>query len=70
MRPVTVYRVDYVRKTRVPIGRVVERRRRERGDNLLALVRLARSIYGTGDEDSLYIAVDGDEARRSWAARA
>jgi len=70
MRLVTVYRVDYVRKTRVPIGGVEERRRRKRGNNLFGLIRLARSLYGTGDEDSLYIAVDGAEARRSWAARA
>lgn len=69
MKLVTVYRVDYVRKTRVPIGWVAERRRKDRGNNLLGLIRLARSTYGTGDEDSIYITVDGGEARRPWATR-
>lgn len=69
MKLVTVYRVDYVRKTRVPIGWVEERRRSDRGSNLLGLIRLARSIYGTGDEDSIYITVDGKQARRPWTTR-
>jgi len=69
MKFVTVYRVDYVRKTRVPIGWVAERRRKDRGNNLLGLIRLARNTYGKGDEDSIYITVDGGEARRPRATQ-
>lgn len=62
MRQVTVYRVDYVRKTRVPIGHVLERRRKERGDNLLGLLRLARKRYSRSPQEALQIAVDRAEA--------
>ncbi|MCL5884963.1 MAG: hypothetical protein ACYDAX_03190 [Desulfobacteria bacterium] len=66
MRPVTVYRVDYLKKTRVPIGEIRERRRTDRGGNLLDLLRLARKIYGAGPEDAIHIAVDKREAQRAW----
>lgn len=38
MRAVTVYRVDYVQKTKVPIGWVMERQRTARSDNDLGLL--------------------------------
>ncbi len=66
MKTVTVYRVDYVRRTRIPIGAVEERRRKERGDNLIGLLRLARKTYASSPEEALYIAVDGKEAREAW----
>jgi hypothetical protein len=66
MKTVTVYRVDYVKKTRVPIGEVLERRKKDRSGNLLGLLRLARKIFGTGPEDAIHIAVDNREARRGW----
>ncbi len=66
MRTVTVYRVDYVKKTKVSIGGVQERRKKERGGNLLGLLRLARMAYGTDPEDAIHIAVDNREARRAW----
>ncbi len=66
MKTVTVYRVDYVRRTRIPIGAVKERRRKERGDNLIGLLRLARKTYASSPEEALYIAVDGKEAREAW----
>jgi hypothetical protein len=69
MRTITVYRVDYVKKTRIPIGKVRERRKKNRGDNLLGLLKLARKIYGTGPEDAIHIAVDTREARRAWMPR-
>ncbi|HEU5360204.1 MAG TPA: hypothetical protein VFU42_03500 [Candidatus Deferrimicrobiaceae bacterium] len=58
MKNVTVYRVDYVRKTKVPIGRVVERRTKERGDNIIGLLRMARKAYSSSPEEALHIAVD------------
>ena len=66
MNTVTVYQVDYVRRTRVPIGKVKERRQSERGDNLVGLLRLARKTYASSHEEALYIAVDGKKAREAW----
>jgi len=60
-----VYRVDYVKKTRIPIGGVQERRKKDRSGNLLGLLRLARKIYRTGPEDAIQIAVDNPEARNN-----
>lgn len=53
MRSVTVSR-----KTKIPIGRVVERRERERGNNLIGLLRLARKEYASSPEEALRIAVE------------
>lgn len=58
MQIVTVYRIDYLKKTRVPIGVVVERRRKDRGDNLLGLLRVARKTYSSAALDSIQIAID------------
>lgn len=63
MRNVTVYRVDYVRKMKVPIGLVVERRVKERGDNIIGLLRLARKAFSSSPEEALHIAVDPSGAR-------
>ena len=40
MREVTVYRVDYGRKTKDPIGTVLEKRKTERAHNYHDLLRL------------------------------
>ncbi len=58
MQSVTVYRIDYAKKTRVPIGTVVERRKKDRGDNLLGLLRVARKTYSSLAQDSIQIAID------------
>lgn len=58
MKSITVYRIDYVKKTRVPIGTVVERRKKDRGDNLLGLLRVARKTYSSSVQDSIQIAID------------
>jgi IS1 family transposase len=63
MKQVTVYQVDYVRKTRIPIGWVTERRNKARYDNLIGLVRLARSVYATDARDAYRIVVDSREAQ-------
>jgi hypothetical protein len=63
MRPVSVYRVDYVRKTKVRIGTVVERRSKERGDNLSGLLFLARKMFANSPQEAILIALDGQEAR-------
>ncbi len=58
MKIVTVYKIDRVKKTRVPIGVVVERRKKDRGENLLGLLRVARKTYSTSELDSIQVAVD------------
>lgn len=63
MRPVSVYRVDYVRKTKVRIGTVVERRSKKRGDNLSGLLFLARKMFAASPQEAIMIALDGQEAR-------
>lgn len=63
MRPISVYRVDYVKKTRVRIGTVVERRRRDRGDNLIGLLFLARKRFAASPQEAFQTALDWQEAR-------
>lgn len=63
MRPVSVYRVDYVKKTRVRVGTVMERRTRERGDNLLGLLHLARLTFASSPQEAFLTTLDWQEAR-------
>jgi len=63
MTPVSVYRVDYVKKTKVRIGIVVERRRSERGDNLAGLLLLARKTFASSPQEAFLTALDWAEAR-------
>ena len=65
MKPVSVYRVDYVRKTKVWIGTVVERRGKDRGDNLAGLLHLARKIFAATPEEAFLTALDWEEARQA-----
>lgn len=62
-KSVTVYRIDYFKKTRVPIGTVVERRQTDRGNNLLGLLRVARKTYATSVLESIQIAIDVNPTR-------
>jgi hypothetical protein len=48
----TVYRFDYTRQVREPVGELVERRSKDRGNNTEALLRLARRLYSTSSLDS------------------
>ncbi len=69
MRAVTVYRLDYIRNTRAPIGLVTERRRRERKNNYFDLLRLARRLHARDAIDALCIAIDGKEARKAYSSQ-
>lgn len=52
----TVYRVDYTRQVTEPVGTVAERRKKERGRNVEALLKLAQSKYAKSPLDShIYI---------------
>jgi len=48
----TVYRFDYNRQVREPVGELVERRRKERRNNNEDLLRLAQRLYSTSSLDS------------------
>lgn len=48
----TVYRFNYVRQMREPVGKLVERRSEERGNNIEGLLKLAQRIYTTSSLDS------------------
>ena len=58
MKNVTVYRIDYVRKTKVPIGSVMERRNTERGNNLIGLLRLARKSFSNSPQEAIQTVLD------------
>ena len=52
MKTYTVYRFDYVREVREPVGKLTERRSKDRGNNVEALLRLAQRIYSRSSLDS------------------
>ena len=52
MRTFTVYRFDYIRQMREPVGKLMERRRKERGKNTEDLLRMAQRLYFTSSLDS------------------
>jgi hypothetical protein len=52
MKAYTVYKVDYVRHVREPVGMVMERRRTDRGNNIEGLLKLAQKIYSDSSLDS------------------
>lgn len=48
----TVYRFDYDRQVREPVGKLLERRRAERRNNVADLLKLAQRLYSTSSLDS------------------
>lgn len=58
MKIVTVYDVDYVNKMKTPIGSMVERRKSDRGNNLLGLLKLARKRYASDPDKALRICLE------------
>ena len=66
MRAVTVYRMDYGRRTKSPIGVVLENRKTERTNNYNDLLRLARRLYASDTADSVNIVIDVSQARQAY----
>lgn len=52
MKTYTVYRVEFLTDEKKPIGKVVDRRRKERTNNIGDMLRLAQKLYGTPSLDS------------------
>lgn len=69
MRVVTVYRMDYARKTKYPIGVVLERRETERLHNYQDMLRLARSLFASDPADFANIVIDVSQVRRTFPER-
>ena len=65
MRAVTVYRVDYGRETKDPIGAVLEERKKDRAHNYNDLLRLARRLFALDAADALHIVIDVRHAREA-----
>ena len=66
MRAITVYRVDYGRRTKEPIGVVMENRKTERTNNYNDLLRLARRLFANDTADSDHIVIDMSQARKAY----
>ena len=66
MRAVMVYRVDYGRRTREPVGVVMENRKTERTNNYNDLLRLARRLFANDTADSVHIVIDMSQARQAY----
>ena len=64
MRAVTVYRMDYGRKTKDPVGVVLEQRKTERTNNYNDLLRLAQRLFALDMEDAVNIVIDVRQARQ------
>jgi hypothetical protein len=64
MRAVTVYRMDYGRMIKDPVGVVIERRKTERTNNYNDLLRLAQRLFALDMEDALHIVIDVRQARQ------
>jgi len=52
MKTYTVYRFDYLRQVKEPVGELTERRSKDRGNNTEALLKLAQKLYSTSSLDS------------------
>jgi hypothetical protein len=52
MQTYTVYRVEYRNRKTVRVGKVEERRKKERNNNASDIMRLAQRIYATSPLDS------------------
>jgi len=60
MKVYTVYRVENLTNTKEAVGRVVERRKGERGNNAADMLQLAQKLYGMPSNDSQIIIIRED----------
>lgn len=55
MNSVLVYRLDGKTKSMVPLGILVDRRNQERGDNVIAMLRMTRREFAGTEEEAASI---------------
>lgn len=60
MQWIIVYCVDYVRKSKIAVGTVVERRTRNRPGNLSGLLEVARKTYSSTPQEAFRITLGKD----------
>jgi hypothetical protein len=66
MQEITVFRWDYDKNTKVPIGVVLERRKTERGSNYIDLLRLARRLFALDTADAVHVLIDVGQGRQAY----
>ena len=57
MKTYAVYRIDFLNNKKVPIGRLTERREKDRNNNEAGMLRLAQKLYGESSIEKLHIIV-------------
>ena len=57
METIFVYRLDCKTKAEIPLGILLERRKQERGDNTVGMLRLARRKFARTAKDKTSIFV-------------
>jgi hypothetical protein len=55
MEGFNVYRLDRKKKTKIHIGTIVERRKGERGSNLIGLLRIVKKTFDSSEGDTLQV---------------
>ena len=56
----TVYRMNFEKSTKEPIGKIVERRKSSRLTNQIGLLQLARKQFSSSTDEALRIGVSDD----------
>lgn len=54
----TVYFVDYAKQEKIPIGNVVERRQKNRPDNFLGLLKIARKTFAFRPGEAFHVVLE------------
>lgn len=62
MNTVMVYRLDQETKTKIPLGVLVDRRKSDRGDNVIGMLRLARREFAESERESSCIFISYEES--------
>jgi len=55
MQTVMVYRLDNETKAKVPLGVLIDRRKSDRGDNVIGMLRMARKEFAETERESANI---------------
>jgi hypothetical protein len=55
LKTLTVYRLDRKNHRKIPVGKVTERRRGERGSNLVGLLRMAKKTFVPSAGETLQV---------------
>lgn len=62
MNSVLVYRLDSETKSMIPLGILVDRRKHERGNNVIAMLRMARREFAGTEKEAAGIFIKYEAA--------